>query len=468
MPQGALHAQQQLASWWSAQMQAPDYRQAWDGVYIYELTQDKEILNVHAERLLAPASVMKLLTTATALQLLGPDFRYETGIYAVGTVSGRCLDGYLMIAPSGDPSLGSRYFADTLPAAFLEALASALRRHAIDSISRGVCLLKTPYDPNVTPDGWTWEDLGNYYAAPAYELNWRDNTLYAYFTPGSAPGQPAVLRKIEPSLPFTVDWWVNQVTTGEAGSGDRVYADRAAYQTHGFLRGTYPMGGTFPVKLMMHDPAVYFLQEVQTFFEKSKIKCRLSVAAPCRVEQPENVRLLWTYRSPALLDIITETNQKSINLFAEGLYKTLAIRMGAARAHNDAAEVIKAFWRGQGVALDNARILDGSGLSPANALSPKSIVEVLRFMAHTPYAEDFRRSLAQAAHSGTLRRFGVGTPLAGRVWAKTGSMRDVACLAGYYHSVSGRRYAFALMMNKAEASYTKVLSLYEQLLQQLP
>jgi D-alanyl-D-alanine carboxypeptidase/D-alanyl-D-alanine-endopeptidase (penicillin-binding protein 4) len=89
-------------------------------------------------------------------------------------------------------------------------------------------------------------------------------------------------------------------------------------------------------------------------------------------------------------------------------------------------------------------------------------------MAHTPHAEDFRRSLAQAATNGTLRSFGKGTPLAGRVWAKTGSMRDVVCLAGYYHSASGRRYAFALMLNKAGASYTRVMNLYSRLLQQLP
>ncbi len=460
-------AQNDLAQWWAKQMQQPAYRAAWDGLYIYDLSREKEILDVHGGRLLAPASVMKLLTTATAWQLLGPDFRYETRIYAVGTVNARVLNGYLMIAPSGDPTLGSRYFEETAPGLFWQAMTEAIRQQGIDSVAQGVCLLETDFDPNVTPDGWIWEDLGNYYAAPAFDLNWRDNTLYAYFSPGRAPGEPALLRKVEPALPFAVEAWTNQVTTGKAGSGDQVYADRAAYQVQGFLRGTYPMDGTFPVKLMMHYPAVYFLQEMGEHLRAGGVRCS-PLPEPCRVALPKESRLLWVHRSPRLEDIIRETNRRSINLFAEGLYKTLAVRMGAHTPHNDAAEVIKSFWRGQGVVLDQARILDGSGLSPANALTPRMIVALLRVMAGMPHAASFRNTLAQAGSSGTLRWFGRGTALAGRVWAKTGSMRDVVSLAGYYHSASGRHYAFAFMLNKADASYTEVMQLYARLLLQLP
>lgn len=452
----------QLAAWWQEQLQAAELSNAWLAAHIVDMSTHEAVLSYQAEHLLTPASVLKLLTTATALYLLGEDFRYATSVYAVGVQRGDTLQGYLLVQGSGDPTLGSRFFSQTSPERFCHGLAKALRQAGIVYVTEGIRADESLWGMNVIPPGWTWDDLGNYYAAPAHSINWRDNTLWVYFEPDKQVGKPARLQRIQPA-PIEGFQIYNEVLTGTPGSGDRVYADWVSYQSMGFLRGTYPANGRFAVRVSMPHPARYLLHELKQALRQDGIILAGKDSILFHAGQRSYSRCLYTHHSPPLIDIIRVINQQSINLFAEALWKTIAQRMGV--DSYQAGKLLKQFWKQQGVPMERARLYDGSGLSPLNAISASNLTQLLQHIDSSTYAHAFRSTLAVPAGSGTLKNQQLSARL--KVFAKTGSMTDVVALAGYCFVDEKRRYAFALLTNRAQASYQQLMQLYFRLLERL-
>lgn len=373
---------------------------------------------------LTPASVQKAITTATALQVLGPDYRFQTRIYRAGED--------LIIRGGGDPLLAS-----TSVNAEFSAWHEALLEAGLKEITGTLIADSSFFEGRTTPNQWLWGDIGNYYGAGPSGLNFHRNSYTITFRPGEV-GAPARLLSTFPKPPgVTFD---NHMITGPSGSGDQGYAYSGPRRELVTLRGTVPAGGQFTIRGALPNPPLSCLTAFRDFLRKEDFTVN-AIAVRQAVLAEED--LIHTTESPTLAKLIIPTNMRSVNLNADCLFKALT-PAGTTRA---AQEKLRSHWTTQGVDLDGFLTHDGSGLSPQNLLTARQTAQILKLISNSEHGALFRASLPVSGRSGTLRSFGRGTATEGRLVAKTGSMERVRTWAGYLRTQSGERYAFALFIN---------------------
>ncbi|MGJ8726650.1 MAG: D-alanyl-D-alanine carboxypeptidase/D-alanyl-D-alanine endopeptidase [Roseibacillus sp.] len=374
---------------------------------------------------LTPASVQKAITTATALQILGPDYKFQTRLYRDGD--------NLIIKGGGDPLLASTSLNVEFPTWHKALLAADL-----SEITGTLIADPSRFEDRSTPNQWLWGDIGNYYGAGPCGLNFHKNSYQITFKPGNS-GSPARLVSTYPKPPGVT--FENHMRTGSSSSGDQGYAYVGPRRKLITLRGSVPAGGNFTIKGALPDPPLSCLTAFQSYLKKNDFS-----VAKIKVQRGTTTKeehLLHTTKSPALSKLIISTNQKSINLNAECLFKALTPQ-GTTLA---AQKKLVSHWKEQGVNLNGFIAHDGSGLSPQNTLTARQTAHILKLVAHSEHAPIFRTSLPVAGRSGTMRYFGSGTSAEGRVIAKSGSMERVRAWAGYLVTKSGDKYAFALLIN---------------------
>ena len=395
------------------------------GVYVLPVKGGEPVMAWEAERGLMPASTMKAVTTATALQLLGEDYLFETKLYLAGDD--------LVIKGGGDPTLGGSGVNADFP-----AWLAALKKAGVTEVVGDVVGDSSYFESQTTPNDWPWGDVGNYYGAGPSGLNFHKNTFSLTFETGRV-GSPAKLVKTWP-VPPGVEF-ENHMRTGSAGSGDRGYVYGGPGALRISMRGTVPAGGRFQIKGALPDPPLMCATAFKTFLEENGIKVK--GAAKVGVRSVKEAKLLHTQKSPSLERIMKGTNHRSVNLYADTLFKALT-KKGTTKA---AAAAMRKHWRRQGVDLTGFVPLDGSGLSPRNTITAKQLVEILQKARLHESGELFKGTLPVAGRSGTVSTLGRGTAMEGKVWAKSGSLTRVRCYAGYLTGNSGREYAFAVLTN---------------------
>ncbi|MBW6497485.1 MAG: D-alanyl-D-alanine carboxypeptidase/D-alanyl-D-alanine-endopeptidase, partial [Bacteroidales bacterium] len=248
----------------------PALKNASWGFCVIDIETGRTVVSRNEHQALVPASTQKVLTTASALMVLGPDFRYETTIGYSGRIdAGGVLHGDLIIKGSGDPSFGSSTMDDSLN---LEKVFSvwllAVYKAGIRQINGRVLADESVFDQELIPRKWLWEDMGNYYGAGASGLTANENMYTVYFQPGNAVGQPARVVMTEPQIPAME--FNNQVTTGPRGSGDQVYIFGAPYQMQRTLTGTVPLGSSnFPVRGSIPDPPFFVAAAFSEFLSRN-------------------------------------------------------------------------------------------------------------------------------------------------------------------------------------------------------
>ena len=391
---------------------------------------------------LTPASVQKAITTATALQVLGPDYQFQTRLYQSGDD--------IIIKGGGDPLLASSSLNVEFPAwhkALLAADLTEIKGTLIADPSR--------FEDRTTPNQWLWGDIGNYYGAGPCGLNFHNNSYKITFKPGNS-GSPARLVSTYPKPPGVT--FENHMRTGSSSSGDQGYAYAGPREKLITFRGTVPAGGNYTIKGSLPDPPLSCLTAFQDYLKKNNFEApKIKVQRDTKVSE-EN--LLHTTKSPALSKLIISTNQKSINLNAECIFKALTPQ-GTTLASQ---KKLVSHWKKQGVDLNGFIAHDGSGLSPQNTLTARQTAQILKLVANSEDGKAFRASLPVAGKSGTLRYFAKGTAAEGRLLAKTGSMERVRAWAGYLTTKSGDKYAFALYVNHYHSSDSSIRNAAARLL----
>lgn len=422
----------------------PSLKTASVGFSLIPLAEEKEEealeavpeLHHNPDLALTPASVQKAITTATALQILGPDFRFETRIFQSGDD--------IIIKGGGDPLLAST----SVNAEFPDWL-KALREAGLTEITGTLIADPSFFEDRTTPNQWLWGDIGNYYGAGPCGLNFHRNSYQITFRTGSV-GAPARLYATYPRPPKVT--FENHMKTGPSGSGDQGYAYVGPRRQLVTLRGTVPAGGNFTIKGALPDPPLSCVTAFRDFLKGKDFS--VNEVAVKRNVNLEEATLLHTTSSPPLGRLIIPTNLKSVNLNADCLFKALT-REGSTLA---AQKKLTAHWKEQGVNLQGFLAHDGSGLSPQNTLTARQAATILKMASNSEHGSDFRKSLPVSGKSGTLRSFGRGTAAEGRLVAKTGSMERVRTWAGYLRTKSGDRYAFALLINHYHASDSAIRS----------
>ena len=407
-----------------------------------------------------PASTMKLVTTATALELFGSDYRFETRLAVDGKVTkDSVLEGNLIIQGGGDPTLGSEKLGEKN---FFPKWIAAIKAAGIKKINGRIIADESNFEDQVINPKWTWEDMGNYYAPGIHGISYLDNTFRTVFRSGKIGTTPEILR-FEPEMPSLT---LENHLKSTAISYDDAYYFGAPNSNFRTIYGQIPaLRAEFGVKGDIPKPALLLAQHLTTQLHENGIE----VSEYPSVETLDGVKgtVFYRYYSPTLAEIIVETNVKSNNHFAEYLFKLVGSQNVSVATTANAISTIRSFWKTKGLSVDQLRQYDGSGLSPCDAVSAAFYVDLLTYMrSKSRYSTDFYNSLPVSGGRGTLSTVLVNTRLQGKVHAKSGTIESVKSYAGYVE-LKNRTLVFAILVNNPSGTTHQVVKKIEEFLLQI-
>ncbi len=423
------------------------------GFFCQDLTTSKTVGELNPDLTLNPASTLKIFTTATALEIFGSTYRYETVLEYDSVIDKNgVLQGSLYIKGGGDPVLGSLRFAGNYYSPFfLDSWISAIQKAGIKKIKGAVIADDRLYRYLIVPPSRVWEDAANYYGAGACALSIYDDLFTAYFHSGSSSGDSTYIQKIKPEIPGLK---IENYVKASNYQGDEAYFYGSQYTYDRYAYGTIPKGqDSFEVKGAIPDPAWFCAYELNKRLEKTGIVVD---------KEPTTVRkLMWnhvfkypkrkkiyTQQSPTLAEIVNVTNKVSFNLYPEHLLVHIGLKKKGEGATELGAKAVKEFWATCGMDTDGLYMNDGSGLTKYNFVTARQMVFLLNYMkSKSSNYTSFNNSLPVAGISGTLARVGKGSVAEGRVRAKSGSISRVRAYSGYVSTKSGKELAFSILVN---------------------
>lgn len=431
-------------------------RKANISITVKDLNTGKILESYRPEYATVPASTLKLITTATALELLGPEFHFRTTLEIDGLITpDSILNGNLYIHGGGDPTLGSAMQGDT---AFLTSWVSSILKAGIKRIKGNIVADATRFDLEGINPKWLWEDMGNYYGAGAYGISYKDNLYTLEFCSGKIGSTPEIVKMI-PEIP---DFQFQNNLKSTAIGYDSAYFYGAPFSNYRMIYGEIPANRpSFKVKGDIPRPGFLLARDFTKKLQTAGIN--VSGNPTDVVVGSQNRRTIYTHFSPELRDIIREINVKSNNHYAEHVFRYLSLITDSIATSRGSVLVIRKFWASKSLPVDELFMYDGSGLSPVNAVSSGFMVSLLEYMDKSPYSKDFRDSLPIAGNTGTLKSFLKNTPLQGKVRAKSGSIHRVKCYAGYINS-KGKNYAFSIMVNNPNGTLGETTKKIEEFL----
>lgn len=407
-------------------------RSRW-GILIQTLSKATTLYSRDAQQYFIPASNVKLLTTAAALQKLGPQFRIITSVYG-------SQKGSLYIVGRGDPSIGETQLKD---------LAKQLKQRGVNQVSE--LIADDSYFPgdSVNPK-WEWEDVQAGYGAPINSLIFNENAIKLVLSPQSI-GQP--LRVTFADVTEANQWRIenNSATVGKDES-EFVEVGRDFWQPVIRVRGNLRFGSESEFAYVsVVNPANNFIQRFRQVLNAEGITVKQALVASNTQPQTQELAAI---ESPPLADLVRETNQESVNIYAEVLLRLLGKTAPVSR--KDRVEFglqeLAAALTQLGVNPDGYVLADGSGLSRQNLVSPEALVQTLRLMANSSVKSIYRDSLPIAGTSGTLKNRFNNTSAQGIVRAKTGTLTGVSALSGYVEVANFEPLAFSIIINQSDLS----------------
>ncbi len=454
-------------------LQAPYMRGASFSLVVKDVQEGKTVYSYDTDRLQSPASVLKTVATATALEILGEDYRYPTTLEYDGILENGTLEGNLYIKGSGDPSLGSSHFAPGQNK-FLSTWIAALQKAGIKHITGSVISDESIFDTEGVSIKWLREDMGNYYAPGSYGISIFDNMYKLSLQTGAAGTRP-VLKGTEPDIPFIR--FKNYLKAAPVSS-DSAYIIGAPLDDVRYLYGVLPANReAYVLKGDIPDPALYLARYLTDQLQQKGI--RVDGSPSCyRIEVEENrwkkgerKEIVTTY-SPTLREIASVCNHVSHNLYADALVKTVGLQYKPRRnemisSFGRGVQVVKEYWEKKGLDVFPLRMNDGSGLAPADKVSAGFMGELLVYMATESAVSDaFIASLPQAGIEGSVRNFLKGSKLQGKAHLKSGGITGVRSYAGYI-TKDGKTYAVAVFSNNYSCPMSRMTGALEKLLLQL-
>ncbi len=405
----------------------------------------KIIYHINDKYGLAPASNMKVFTSIATLDLLGKDFQYKTEIGCSGTIADSVLNGNLFIVGSGDPTTGSWRYAQMQPDSLMKTIAMLLHQKGIKTINGQVILDGSKFSSNPIPGGWSWEDMGNYYGAGCWGLNWHENQYDMKLLPGKKIGEKAEIKVVEPEAGNTT--FINQLTTAERGSGDNSLIFLPPNNDVGIIEGTIPQGGLFTVSGSLPEPFSPFISALKKGFADNKIQCSCGFQTSFdfllqKKKLPHYDSLINYIYSPAMDSMIYFFLKKSINLYGEDFIKTIALQQNGYGSTDDGVKILKQYWNDKGIDKSAIKITDGSGLSAGSRVTTDALVKALLYAKTRSWFSSFYDAL----------------PVVNNMHMKTGTISGVKAFSGYQKSATGNEYVFSIIVNNYDGSTESVIN----------
>jgi serine-type D-Ala-D-Ala carboxypeptidase/endopeptidase (penicillin-binding protein 4) len=467
LPLGASGPGARIAAFLDA---SPVARTSFWGVRIVDLAENRVLFERNADRLFLPASNAKLFTTALALTRLGPDYRFQTRVLADRTPGEDGVAESLRLVGGGDPNLSGRaipYRRDAPsgdPLAAIEDLAAQVAAHGVRSVSADIVGDDSAYVWQPYADGWSIDDPVWDYGAAVSALSVNDNTLSIRVLPGAQETDPAHIVLTPPVEYYEID---NRVRTAPSRSqvNRKIVVDRLPGMQQLRIWGALPLKDPGDTEVLgIDDPALYAAMAFRDALARHGISIRGEARAvhlyPSQVAdlkngpapEPEPGVELARRDSGPLLEDLRITDKVSQNLHAEMALRAVA----KARRHVGSREAgiaeEQAFLDEVGIDRGSYTFADGSGLSRLDLVTPAAVVRLLAHMYHSAARDAWVSLLPVAGQDGTLHARFADTPVAGRIFAKTGSLSNVAALSGYAHRKNGRMLAFSILVNNYNGS----------------
>jgi serine-type D-Ala-D-Ala carboxypeptidase/endopeptidase (penicillin-binding protein 4) len=472
----------------------PDLARAHWGIDVVELESGKPLYSLNASQLFSPASNAKLFTTAAALAIAGPDYRFHTTVETAGRIddSGR-LQGDLVIVGRGDPNISGRVMPYQLKTEriaphtqVLEEMADQVARKGLKIVDGDIVGDDTFYSPERYGGSWEQEDLQWLDGAPVSALSFNDNVIFLDIQPGQHPGDKALLTQETESNYYQFD---NRILTTAAGIAHKVGIHRDPGSKKVVLWGWMPVGDKgMKEALAVEDPAEYSAELFREMLERRGIVVRGKALArhgniaqffdqpPAPPLPPDLVNpapeltgplVLAEHISLPLIEDVRVTNKNSENLHAELAFRLIGKLGGMGPSFEGGTAVLKKFLLQAGLKEDEFVFLDGSGLSRRDLVTPSGVVQLLLYAWRQPWGAAYQESLPVSGVDGSLSERFLNTAAGGLIHAKTGTLSHVNALSGYGETRSGRHFVFSILCNNHNLPAGKTLAAIDAIVQAL-
>lgn len=412
-------------------------------VVIADLESGENLLERNADTPQTLASVTKMISSAAVLHYLGPQFKYRTTFWRQGEAQNGRLAGSLLVLGSGDPNISGRFYNDDYNAVF-DAWVDGLRRAGVSHVTGDLVLNDSLFDTIGRHPDWPAGQEARWYQAPISALSYNDNVVLVSIAPGRRLGGPVAIS-IDP--PTGVLRAVSSARTVDRRARVRLAVTRAAGSNAVSVSGTVPLRGAWwSTPIAIDDPPRFFGAALRTRMKNAGIQLDGQIVQ--RNLRPDASWKLVATTESELLASLAVVNKRSQGFYAEQVFKTLSAEKVGKGSWTESVGLAKQFLATLGLDPETFDLRDGSGLSPRNRASAREVVRFLQAMDRHPYGATWRSTLALSGEpQGTLRHRFKEPHLAGRVAAKTGSIKAVSTLAGFVTANSGRTYVFAILLN---------------------
>lgn len=426
----------------------PNFSNAEWGVVIQSLETGEFLYKRNENKSFMPASNLKLFTTATALCNLGPNYKYNTKLLTNGNIENNVLKGDLIIKASGDPTFPKKNRTDSLHTLFSQWIDS-LKAAGIKEITGDIIGDDNCFDDQGLGVGWSWDDETYFFSAHTSGLCYNDNCIDLSVSPGEYVGSTAKIL-LNPNTKYVTI--KNNIRTVPPDSLTNIDYFRKSGTNIINAFGTISLNGSTRVEsISIDNPTLYAATVFKEMLDNSGIIVKGEAKDIDDVKPKKEFTTIYqtlnsTVSTP-LSEIIKIINKKSHNLYAEQVLKTLGKELSGYGSASKSIEIEKRFLSNIGIDPDKIMIVDGSGLSRLNLVTPMQVVTLLGYMYRHKYWKEFYNSLPIAGIDGTLENRMKNTKATNNVRAKTGYVNYVRSLSGYVTSKDGEMFVFSMIVN---------------------
>lgn len=430
-------------------------------------TTGKILEGYNFDKIVRPASNLKLLTSAMVLNELGPDFRYSTKMYGLGSLSGNTWQGDIIIRGSGDPSISGTFYNDDRFYVF-EKFYQALDSLGIRKVEGALIGNDSYFDQYSYPEGWSWEDLSFYYGVEINALSFNESAVDLRVYANNGIGEKPHIEW----FPFDTDYveFVNkQVITPAYSEYDESYRRIMGTNTI-ILQSTLPQNYVEKESLSIMDAPRFFIDTFEKYLAQGKITFTrpMSVESHTRSWESSRYMILAEHQSVPLSQLLREINKESNNFYAEMLLKTAAAEHYNTEGSTDLGiSLVETFAMNMGMDIKDLEMSDGSGLASSTLITSEDLSKMLVQMRSNPHFEVYKKSLSVAGRDGTLEHRFQNSPIEGKLHGKTGYISGVRALSGYLESASGQPLIVSVITNNYTEPTSYVDSVQEEIIQKI-
>ncbi|MAT58123.1 MAG: D-alanyl-D-alanine carboxypeptidase/D-alanyl-D-alanine-endopeptidase [Ignavibacteriae bacterium] len=422
----------------------PNFSNAVMGVYVKSIKNGEVLYKRNQDKLFVPASAVKLFTTAAALLYLGPNYKYETTLYASGEISENKITGNLIVKGSGDPTISNR-FENGKSDVILNKWAVDLKNLGIETIDGNLIGDATEFEESKLGKGWSWEHESYWYSAKPCALSFNNNSIAITIFRNNKGN---IIYKTDPETNYVTI--INRIENSKFEPTNIELSRKSGTNIINLIGNISEDDDSVKVYASVDSPSLYFISVFNDVLVKNNIQVEGYIADSETIENElfyQDYIPLFTHTSPVLKEIIWETNKNSNNFYAEQILRTIGLEIYNYGSGENGIKALYQLFNKMGINENGVKIVDGSGLSMYNLVTPKQIVNLLIYMFKSDQFDNFYNSLPIAGYDGTMADRMKKTNVQKKVRAKPGFMENVKSLSGYVQTQDNELLAFSIIVN---------------------